>query len=148
MGDLVLGQVISVGDRISTLELSLVIKKEKEKWVFYPLRERAHAYLFKGDTNYPCVSLAEILKIGDIVLGRVKIDWFFPVFISFDDKVTGVVSALCSQCGTILPTPKNFDFLACPKCKTTRKTKISHLYNPLLWREIHKLHRIKTLPPA
>jgi len=146
-GDILLGKVISVGDKISTILVSALMRNHGPL-APRPLPRTTHAYIFIRDVGYPCVRLGDMLKIGDLVLGLVKIDWFKPVFISFEGDILGVVAAKCSNCGAIIPTPKDYNRLICPNCKNIRETKISVLYEPLLWSEIHKRYRIHIYPPV
>lgn len=154
MGDLLLGQIVSVSEKIATVLVSLIIRiiedGNLEKIRLLKPPGPTHAYIFKGDVKFPCVNLSDILKLGDLVLGRVKVDWFKPVFLSLDTEDTGVVSGICSNCGAVLPTPRDLasNTLVCPRCKSIRKTKVSKLYEPIIWREIHLTNRIQTLPPA
>jgi len=146
--DLLLGQVISVGDKICTVDVSLILRRKENKVKLLSVPRITHAYIFKGDANFPCVNLSEIIKIGDLVLGYVKIDWFRPVFISFKDEISGIVFARCSNCGTTIPTPRELDKLVCPVCRTVRRTKVSALYEPVLWWELHILNKVHIYSPV
>ncbi len=148
LGDLVLGQVISVGDKIGTMVLSVLFRRRNGKISIFSLPRVSHAYIFRGDVGIPCVSLSEVLKMGDLVLGRVKIDWFRPVFVSLEGDELGVVSARCSNCGMVIPTPREREKLICPACKAIRRTKISYLYDSMLWKELHVLNRIRIYLPV
>ncbi|MCR8433130.1 MAG: hypothetical protein NDP13_02690 [Crenarchaeota archaeon] len=153
LGDLALGQVVNVGDKIATLLISMIFRIQREgelnRLVILRPPPPTHANIFKGDVSFPCVNLVDIIKTGDIILGRVKIAWFKPIFMSLDTEETGVVSGLCSNCGLVIPTPCDLSkqTLICPRCGGSRKTKISKLYNPMLWREIYHINRVRTLPP-
>lgn len=140
-GDILLGQVLSVGDKISTVLVSIMIRQNKTPEIV-SLPRVTHAYIFKKDANFPCTRLGDILKLGDLVLGLVKIDWFRPVFISFEGEEFGIVAASCSRCGASIPAPKSLNKLICPRCMSTRETKVSSLYEPILWREIHRRYRV------
>lgn len=153
-GDLLLGQIVNVSERIATILVSVILriieKNSSRHLTLLKTPAPTHANIFKGDVNFPCINLSDILKVGDLVLGRVKIAWFKPVFISLDTKETGVVSGICSNCGVIIPTPRSFssNTLTCPGCKASRKTKISELYDPIVWRELHFMNKIHILPSA
>lgn len=145
-GDILLGQVISVGDKIATASISLMLRLD-ENIKMLQLPRVTHAYIFRGDVGVPCVSIGDVLKIGDIVLGSVKIDWFRPVFLSLNGESLGIVCAVCPNCGIIMPKPRDLSMLICPRCKTARRTKISILYNPAIWYELHKRHKIRIYSP-
>lgn len=153
LGDLVLGQIINVGDKIATAIAPVIfrIKRNEHSYTMSTLRPPfpIHANIFKSDVAFSFVNLSDIIKTGDLVLGRVKIAWFKPIFISLDTEETGVLSGLCSNCGSTMPTPPDISkqTLFCPRCGGFRRTKISTLYNPMLWREIYHINKIKTLPP-
>lgn len=148
VGDVLLGQVISVGDRISTLIVSTILRYNGKSIKILGVPRTTHSYIFKGDVKFPFTKLSEIIKIGDLILGRVKIDWFRPVFISLDSPELGVVSAICERCGTVMPTPKMPEQVICPRCRNVRRTKISTLYEPITWRSLHIKNKIHIYPPA
>jgi len=143
LGDVLVGQVISVGDGISTITVSTILRYNGNGIKIMGVPRVMHSYIFRGDVDFPCTKLGEIIKIGDLVLGRVKIDWFKPVFISLDTDELGIVTAVCEKCGATIPTPKMTDKVICPRCKNSRRTKISTLYDPVAWRSLHIRNRVR-----
>lgn len=141
-GDIVLGEVISAGNSIANIKIWFLIRnnKSQRRLTFIPLEKPFSANLHISQVGMRTELLSKVIKIGDIILGKVVTDYTLPVNIVTNDKVLGVVSAICSICGFPLIKKKE---LYCPRCNRTEIRKVSALYDYEKFTYLMKIHKPK-----
>jgi len=140
--DLVLGEAISVGNSIANIKIWFIMRESRSarKLTLIPLEKPFSANLHISQAGMRTESLSKIIKTGDVILGRIVMDYTLPVNIVINDKILGVVSAVCSTCGTPLIKKKD---LYCPKCNKTETRKVSMLYDHGKFMHLIKTHKPK-----
>ncbi len=140
--DLVLGEVISVGNSIANVKIWFIIKigKSPRNLKLIPLKKPFSANLHISQLGVRTESLSKMIKTGDILISRIVMDYTLPVNIVINDKLLGVVAARCSTCGTPLIKKKE---LFCPKCNKVESRKVSELYNYEKFMNLIKIHKPK-----
>jgi|Deesub1362A_J573_1020465.scaffolds.fasta_scaffold00002_312 exosome complex component CSL4 len=121
-GNIVVGEVQQVQDKMATLRLFKVGRSELKK----PFTAIVHVSLA---TQGFLRSIYDAFKPGDLVRAQVVGDENQPFQLTTVGRELGVIQASCSRCGK--PLLLNRKQLICPQCRAVEKRKISEKYGEL-----------------
>ncbi len=114
---IVYGVVIVVKDEFAILKILKDAKGNEYPSGFTGLLHISQA------TDRHVKDLYEVIRVGDIVKGKVLSD-YPPYNLTLREPRLGVVLAFCGQCGTLL-RKTGPDTVKCPKCGRVEKRKLS-----------------------
>jgi exosome complex component CSL4 len=119
VGSTVTGQVSDVQSRSATLRIMKIGKK--------PISGSFRGILHISDVSPGFVeSMFDVCKAGDIMRARVVSDKNRVLHLSTADKNLGVVYALCSRCGQMLPLKGRR--MQCTSCGKIERRKVTSDY--------------------
>jgi exosome complex component CSL4 len=123
-GDIVLGEVQQVQDKIATIKIFKVNEVE--------LRRSYTAILHVSfATKNFLKTLYDALRPGDMIRARIIGDENLPYQLTMTDKDLGVIVAYCTFCGKPLKYDRRAKKLVCTKCRRAERRKLSSMYGKI-----------------
>ncbi len=120
-GDIVVGRVVDIYSSMASLKIEF-LKNKKD----IPTAPREKAFLRVSDMAHGFVkNIRDVLKVGDIVVAKIKEANKGDVYLTTSEADLGVVVAFCSKCRNKMLVKD--DILVCPVCGNKERRKMAKI---------------------